>query len=159
MKSLNKIALLSNVVLLALSACSFERRVYCVETSDGLEIAQGKCYQASKQDVVDTIFIINPQDENGNYDLVWNDSINTANYSFTDGLKGKKVIDLLKISDNTIKINIDGRVENQDATFGYIRITHNAFKAVSNSAIGASIYAYVALGEKSGMTDKPAENN
>ena len=46
-------------------------------------------------------------------------------------------------------------MQHQKATFGYIRILPNAFKAHSERATDSVLYAYVAIGEGKGLAEKP----
>ena len=162
MRKVQKIAALSTIFLLALAGCTGETKAYCLETSDTFEYYEGKCFQANKNDVVDTIFIMNlpnnpeAEPEQYKYDLKWNATINTDHFTFTGGLKGKKIIEAFRVDDVTIKINFDGKSQS-DETFGYVRVNPLAFESTSKATKDAYLYAYVAVGETSGLVDKPAE--
>ena len=162
MRKIKKIAALSTVFLLALVGCNNEIKSYCLETSDTFEYYEGKCFQASKNDVVDTIFLMNlpnnpeAEPEQYKYDLIWNETVNTKHFTFTGGLKGKKIIEAFRVDDVTIKINFDGKVETDEPS-GYVRVSPSAFKSKSKETQGAYLYAYVAMGETSGLADKPAQ--
>ena len=154
MKSLVKIALLSSVLAFSLSACGTERTCYCLETSDTTTYVEGKCFQVDgTRDIVETIFITNP---NG-ADVEFNTIIDESNITFTDGLKGKRVQNAMRINTYSIKLSIFGKIEDPEATFGYIRIRYSNFKALSERAKNAYLYAYVAIGSSTGMADKPID--
>lgn len=163
MKNLRKIAILSTVFLFSLVGCSFETKAYCLETSDTFEYYEGKCFQANRNDVVDTVFVMNmpsnpeADPEDYKYDVRWNDVVNTKHFSFTGGLEGKRIIEVFKWSDTVLKINFDGRSADKEATSGYIRISSYAYKSLSKETKGATLYAYVQIGETSGLADKPAQ--
>ena len=154
MKSLVKIALLSSVIAFSLTACGNERRCYCLETSDTTTYVEGKCFQVDgTKDIVETIFITNPNGE----DIEFNNIINESHITFTDGLVGKRVQNAMRMSSNSIKVSIFGLLDNPDAAFGYIKIRYTNFKALSERAKEAYLYAYVAIGNSTGMADKPAD--
>ena len=139
MKSLVKIALLSGVMALSLTACSTERKCYCLETSDSTTFVDGKCFQVDgTRDIVETIFITNP---NG-ADVEFNTIINESHITFTDGLKGKRVQNAMRLNTYSIKVSIFG---------------NSNFKALSERAREAYLYAYVAIGDSTGLADKPAD--
>ena len=77
--------------------------------------------------------------------------------TFTDGLKGKLVQNAMKMSSSSIKLSIYGKIQDPEATFGYIKIRYTNFKALSERAREAYLYAYVAIGSSSGLADKPAD--
>ena len=166
MKNVIKLSVLLATIPLMLTSCEElkEKQFRRLETSNGITIIQDQCYQASRNDIVESVFLINPptnpdkaEDEEYTYDIIWNDQVNLAHFSFLGGLKGKQVLSVLKLGDNVIKVNIDHAVEDQEATYGYIKINHYAFKAVSPEAKEAYLYAYVAIGDSSAMIKKPAE--
>ena len=167
MKNVLKFSLLLAAIPLMLTACEeFKEKQFRerIETSSGIEYVAGQCYQASKNDIVESVFIINAptnpnkkENEEYIYDIIWNDQINLSYFSFTGGLKGKQVLSILKLGDNVIKVNIDHSIEDQEATFGYIKISHYAFKAINPDAKEAYLYAYVAIGDSSSMVAKPVD--
>ena len=161
MKVLNKVALLTSVFLLTLSSCVGEKKAYVLETSDHIDYVEGTCFQASREDIVDTVFLINlpSKDKDGNdvYDIEWNQSLVKSYFTFTTGLIGKKVIDVFTVENNVLKINFDGRLENPDAREGCIKVSPHAFKAKNEKTRDAYLYAYIVIGDKSGFVDKPLE--
>ena len=166
MKNVIKLSILLASIPLMLTACEDfkEKKAYCLETSDGISVVDGKCYQASRHDILESVFVINPahnpeeeNEEKREYDIVWSDQINTDYFSCIDGLKGKQIISILKLGPNILKVNIDGNIEDQEATFGYIKINRYAYKALNKEIKDAYLYAYVALGTTSSMVDKPSE--
>ena len=166
MKSILKISLLLASIPLALSACEkFEKHTYCLETSNDTTYHPGMCYQASTSDVLESVFIINPpinpeaDEKDYQYDLMWNYSIKLSYFTFTGGLVGKKIISVLKLGSDVIKVNIDNTCENQKATSGYIKISHYAYTALSERAKDAYAFAYVALGPASDLVVKPSNTN
>lgn len=162
MKQIKKIAALSTIFLLSLVSCASEIKSYCLETSDTFESYEGKCYQASRSNVVDTVFLINtpnnPEAEDGQYkyDLVWNKVVNTDHFTFTGGLEGKTIIEAFRVDDYIIKINFDGKSVN-DEVDGYIKVSPLAFASKSKETKGAHLYAYIKVGEFSGLVDKPTK--
>ena len=163
MKKWYKIVALSTVFAFSLTGCQTETKSYCLETSDTYEYFEGKCYQSNRSDVVETVFVINlptnPEADPSEYkyDLIWNKSINTDNFTFTSGLTGKRIIEVFRWSDTILKINFDGRAQDQEATYGYLRVSPSAFKATSKRAKGACLYAYVSIGKASSLVEKPSE--
>ena len=163
MKIIKKLVILPSIFLLSLTGCSNELKAYCLETSDTFEYYEGKCFQANKNDVVDTVFVMNnptnpeADPEEYTYDLRWNNSVNTKWFSLTGGLEGKRIIEVFRWSDTVLKINFDGRSADQEATSGYVRISPSAFKAVNKKISGAYLYAFVTIGESSGLANKPAQ--
>ncbi len=154
MKSLVKIVLLSSVMALSITACGNEKKCYCLETSDTTTFVEGKCFQIDgTRDIVETIFITNPNGE----DLEFNNIIDESHITFTDGLKGKRVQNAMRMNSYSIKVSIFGKIDNPEATFGYIRIRYSNFKALSERAKEAYLYAYVAIGDSTGLADKPAD--
>ena len=153
MKSLVKIALLSGVMALSLTACSTERKCYCLETSDSTTFVDGKCFQVDgTRDIVETIFITNP---NG-ADVEFNTIINESHITFTDGLKGKVFDSITIVGDgHTLKFEMHGLLRDQEATHGYIRISPQAFKAHTDNSKEAYLYAYFAIGDRTADVDKP----
>ena len=91
------------------------------------------------------------------YDLTWNNSIHTENFSFTGGLQGKRIIEVFRWSDTVLKINFDGRSTDQEATSGYVRISPSVFKTNKKELKGAYLYAYVAIGDKADLVNKPTK--
>ena len=164
MKNLKKLALLFGVGLMSLTACANEKRFYYLETSDSSEYQEGECYQVSKNDVIDAIYLISVPsgevDKNGEpiSDIVWNREFRLSYFYLTDGLKGKSIISIKRHTDYALKINIDCAVNDVTSTFGYVKVSHYAFTTKSQRAKGvSSLYAYVAIGSESGRTNKPAE--
>lgn len=141
------------LVAVSLTACDFEKRCECLQTSDDLEFAEDMCYQASPNDIVESVFIsnppINPDDPASEYkyDISWYDIIHLDYFKFVDGLSGKHVISIFKVNDQILKITFDGDLLNNDATFGYIRISPSAFRGLTDRAIDAFLYAYIAIGD------------
>ena len=164
MKNISKIAILLSFSLVSLTACKNELSAYnCLETSDTYEYYEGKCYQASRNDVVETVFVhalpINPEADPQEYthDLTWNISINTENFTFAGGLVGKRIIEVFRWSDTILKINFDGRSSDQKAASGYIKIGPSAFEAHTSRVRGAYLYAYCAIGDEVNLVNKPAQ--
>lgn len=161
MKILKKSVLLLGAALLSLCSCSLEKRCECLETSDSLEYTSGMCYQASRINVVESVFLINnpvnPDDgpENYQYDITWSEIVVLDNFSCVEGLKGKHIMSILRLSSHVIKVTFDGAVSDKSATYGYIRILPNAFTGHTERAIDSVIYAYVAIGDSSGLVQKP----
>ena len=154
MKKLVKIALFTSVIAFSLSACGEEKRCYCLETSDTVTYVEGKCFQIDgTKDIVETIFLTNPNGE----DVEFNNIIDESQITFTDGLKGKRVQNAMMMSSSCIKVSIFGKIQDPKATFGYIRIRYTNFKALSERAKEAYLYAYVAIGDSTSMIDKPAD--
>ena len=160
MKTLKTTLLLLGIIGLSLTACDLDKEVNVLSTSDSITYVEGMCYQASRSNIVESVFLINapinPDDDPANYkyDLIWNDVIRRDNFRFVEGLEGKSIMSLLKINDHTMKITFDGAVNDSNATFGYIRVSPSAFSALSERATDRNLYAYIALGETSSLVDK-----
>ena len=163
MKNMNKIALLSGVLLLSLMGCSGASGCYCLETSDTLTYYEGKCFQASYRDIVSTAYIINaptnPEADPAEYkyDIEWNKSLNTSNFTFTGGLKQKRIIEVFWIDKQVLKVTFDGRISDTEATTGYLRANSYSFKALSHRANVTYIYATFAIGDTACLVDKPVQ--
>lgn len=164
MNILKKIALLSSVTLLSLMACDFEKKCYCLETSNDADYHAGMCYQATNKDIVEVVYLINPplnpdkgEDEEYKYDIIWNDSVKISDITFTDGLEGKKLVSAFKIGANVLKLQIEHSLNNPEATSGYIKVSRYAFKALTERVKEAYLYAYVAIGATADLVNKPAE--
>ena len=163
MKKLTHLLTFIASMALIFTSCEdlINKRGYCLETSDTFEYVSNKCYQASYRDVLESIYVfnlpLNPEDEEGNYkyDLRWNDKIKIEYFSCVEGLKGKVVKSILKLSDNLMKINIGGASIDKEATFGYIKINPNAYKAYTDRVKDTFLYAYVAIGYTNGLVEKP----
>ena len=165
MKKIMKVSLLLASVSLVLSACeTLEKKAFILETSNIAEYVDGMCYQASYKDVVDTVYVIclpinpeaNPSDYQ--YDVTFVDDISNTYVTLTDGLIEKRVNSVFKLGDNMLKVNIN-KACNEEATFGYIRINKRAFKANTERANEANLYAYVAIGkEGKSLAEKPVIN-
>ena len=161
MKMIKKALLMSAVAAMSLCSCSLEKRCECLETSDILTYREGMCYQANRSNVVESVFLINkplnPEDspENYKYDITWSEIVAIDNFSFVDGLSGKHIMTILRISSVVIKVTFDGAVTDPEATYGYIRILPNAFIGHSDRAIDSVIYAYIAIGDTSDCVIKP----
>ena len=140
------------LVACALTACDFEKRCYCLETSDNLEYSSGMCYQASRSNIVESVYIINPpsnpDDDPSDYkfDLSWNDIIVLDYFKFVDGLVGKQVNSIFKVNDQILKVTFDGDLRDNEATSGYLRVSPSAFRGLTERAIDAFLYAYIAIG-------------
>ena len=161
MKMVKKAFLLLATAGLILCSCNLEKRCECLETSDYLTYYEGRCYQASRSKVVESVYImnrpINPDDspENYQYDITWSEIVRVDNFSFVDGLSGKHVMSVLRISDVTLKVTFDGAPADAEATYGYMRILPSAFTGHTERAIDSVLYAYIALGDASGLVAKP----
>ncbi len=162
MKNRYKIAVLSSVFMLALTGCtSTEISEFYLETSNTFEYSAGKCFQASRNNVVDTTFVFNlPLNPEANsdeyeYDLVWNEVLNIQGFTFVNGLEGKAIIEVFRISDTVLKINFDGKVYDNKATFGYLKISPETFRAKTKRVRDTFLYVYIAIGDNSGLIDKP----
>ena len=163
MKNVFRLSLLLCSIPLMLTSCEVlqEKKAYCVETYDSPDYKSGMCYQVSASDISETVFIVNlplnPDDESKEfkYDLEWKSNIPLDCFSFTEGLVGKKVDAILTIGQNILRLNINGRIDNQEATSGYIKIKPSAFKAKTQRVRDAYVYAYFAIGASSDVVIKP----
>ena len=137
----------------------------CLDTSDSLTYNEGMCYQASRLNVVESVFVINrpinPEDapENYQYDITWDETIRIDNFSLVDGLAGKHIMTILRMNDHILKVTFDGASTDKNATYGYLRILPNAFKAHSERATDSVLYAYIAIGDAKGLAEKPSSQN
>lgn len=171
MKSIIKNIVLLTSIPLVLASCAescinnINNGVACLETSTTVDYEAGKCFQTTRKNVVETIYLIgipnNPEADPSEYeyDFTWNYELQNSYFDFVGGLKGKKLISVLKITDYVLKLNINGMCEDLDATYGYIRAFRFAFTATSDKLYDKSMLAYIAIGETSSvMVDKPAIN-
>jgi len=162
MKNIKKLPLFLSIVPMLLTSCVNQKKSFCLETCDVPDYVQGKCYQASRKDIVESIHLIalplNPEKEDNEeyqYPITWNSIINTEYFSLTHGLEGKKVLSVLKLGENVIKVNVSGASTNTEESYGYIKIHFRAFKSYVEETKEAYLYAYVAMGENPEMVDKP----
>ena len=164
MKNFRKLSLLLGIIPMLLTSCEElgEKKSFCLETCDTPDYVSGQCYQASSKDLLESIHLIalptNPDkadDEEYKYPLTWNSIISTEYFTFRNGLEGKKVVSVLKLGENVIKVNVTGASTKKDATYGYIRVSYRAFKSYVSETREAYVYAYVAIGENPSMVEKP----
>lgn len=162
MKNVKKLSILLSIIPMLLTACDNEKKAYCLETCDAPDCVQGQCYQASRKDILESVHLIalplNPDkgaDEEYKYPLTWSNVINTEFFYLLGGLEGKKVLSVLKLGENVIKVNISGASTNKDAEYGYIKVHFRAFKSYVEETKEAYVYAYVAMGENPSMVVKP----
>ena len=166
MKNIVKASLLLAAIPLALSACSdLGDRLVILETSNTIEYVQGKCFQLSYKQCVETLYIFsvpnNPEADPSEYtyDFTWKDEQKNSYFDFIDGLSGKSLISILKVSNYCLKLNVKGSCDDVTATYGYIKVFRYAYDSLSEKVKDIPIYAYVAIGEQaSQMVDKPALN-
>ena len=167
MKNISKALLLFASIPLLLASCGkSERKAYFLETSNTFEYVDGMCYQAYRSDIVETIYVINlPINPEANpseyqYDVTFIDDVKNIYVTLTDGLEGKKVNSVFKIADNILKININKICQNEEATWGYIKINKRAFTAHTKRADDVNICAYVAIGDHGKeLVNKPTIND
>ena len=161
MKMFKKFLLLLSAACLPLMACDLEKKCECLISSNSFEYNINQCYQVNRANVVESLYIINPpinpeaSESEYKYDIRWNDTIRIDNFSFIDGLAGKKINSMVRVSDTVMKVTFDGQCTNQEATSGYLRVSPSAFKGLSERATDAFLYCYVAIGNSSGMVTKP----
>lgn len=160
MKKVSRLLVLIASIPFMLSSCEElkEKKVYCLESFDQPEYESGMCYQASKEDALESVHLIYlpPTDAGAKSDLEWNSNIALSCFTFTDGLVGKKVQTVLTLSNTVIRLVINGRIEDPEATFGYIKVNRYAFKAKTEKVKEAYLYAYVAIGSTPGVVKKPS---
>ena len=163
MKRLRKLALLFSVFAISLASCDFEKKCYCLESSNDADYHEGKCYQASRNDIVESVFVINlplnpdANEEDYKYDVSFKDSLRVYMFSLVGGLSGKTVISVMKINEHILSIQFDNTVNDIEATHGYVRINRQAFTAHSERAKESYLYAYLAIGDSPSMVDRPAD--
>ena len=161
MKNIKKLLLVFGIVPLLLTACESDKQYSdCLETSNDTTYFPGMVYRASYNDVVESVYLISPAlnpeapINERTYDISWKDDIKLSCISFAEGLKGKKVINAMKLADNVLRVKIENTVENKNTTFGYLQITPDAFKANNPDLKETILRARVELGEKSALIDK-----
>ena len=163
MKKPNKLTLLLGTVALSLTACSEGPSLLCLETSDSNQYHEGMCYQISRGDSIDSLYLINLSfTEEGSdmetYDITWNTKLKPAYFTLSASLKGKTVTTVSRYNSRIMKVNIKGTCEDPTATYGYVKVRSDAFTAVSKRAKGAYyIYGYVSIGNEQGLATKPAD--
>jgi len=161
MKLFSKLVLLLSTLPLPLTSCSNKIRCECLESSDSPDYSEGMCYQVSRRNIIESVFLINlplnPDDPNKDYqyDFEWRDNMRVEYISLEEGLKGKRIISFLKIDPHSVKLTIDSVPLDQKATFGYVKISHLAFKPLSKRAQNSNLFAYVAIGDERGLVEKP----
>lgn len=161
MRQLNKLALLTTIFSLSLVSCSNKSRCECFETSDTPDYVEGMCYQVSRKNVIETVYLINlplnPEDDEKNYryDFEWKDDMRVEYISLEEGLQGKRIISFLKLTKHSMRVTIDSTLADPNATYGYIKISHLAFTPLSERAQNANLYAYVSIGDERGLVNKP----
>ena len=164
MKSMKKIALLSSIFALSLTSCDFHKTSYCLETSTGEKYVQGMCCQIRRTEEIDTVYLINlptnPEADPSEYiyDITWVSMVRNDSVTFVGGLKGKRVERVYRISDTVLLIDMYAKVNNQEATFGYIQISSEAFHAHTDRVKNAYLKAYVAIGDTCEMVSKPSKS-
>lgn len=165
MKNIKKLSLLLGLVPVLLTSCeNFEKKAFCLETSNEPDYVEGTCYQVSPSDILETIHLINPaieKDDKGNakYDIEWKYNVPLSYFSFTEGLEGKKIKSIITLGENVIRLIVYGNVSDPNATSGYIKVSKEAFKAKTERVRDAYLYAYIAIGEPYGQVAKPVSNN
>ena len=167
MKNIVKVSLLLASAPFALSACTdVGKRVVCVGTSNTIEHIQDKCYQISYKQSVETLYLFslpnNPEADpkEYTYDYIWKDEQKNSYFDFQDGLKGKTLISILKISNYVLKLNVKGSCDDPTATYGYIKVFRYAYDSQTSNVKDIPIYAYVAIGEQgSTLVDQPQLND
>ena len=163
MNHLNKLALLTSIFALSLTSCSNKTRCECLETCNSPDYVEGMCYQVCRKNIVESVFVLdlplNPEDptEQYKYDFEWREEMRVEYISLEGGLKGKRIISFLKLDPHSMKLDIDGALENPNATSGYVKISHLAFKPLSERAKNSNLFAYVAIGDERGLVEKPAQ--
>lgn len=167
MKSLLKTALLFACIPLSLSACKdkVDNALVCIETSNVIDYVEGKCFQSTYKNVLETLYLItlpnNPEanPEDYTYDFTWNYELKNSYFDFIEGLEGKTLISILRLGDNVLKLNINSACDSPNSTYGYIKVFRYAFTPNVKKLENTSLYAYVAIGEESArMVDKPVLN-
>ena len=163
MKNVSRLLVLIASIPFMLSSCEElkEKQAYCLETYDKPEYESGMCYQASADDVLESVHLINlplnpeADKENYQYDIEWKTNVPLSCFTFTEGLVGKKIKSILTLGTNVIRLNIYGQIEDKQATSGYIKVSKDAFKAKTSRVREAYLYAYVAIGASSDVIKKP----
>ena len=162
MKSIKKIALLSSIFALSLTSCELQKTCLCLETSSTEKVSEGMCSQVRRSEEVDTVYLINtPTNPEADlseytYDITWSSVVSNDHVSFTNGLKGKRIHRVFRISDTVILVDMYGKTDDPEATFGYIKISPDAFEAHTNRAKNAFLKAYVSISDNPGMVEKPS---
>ena len=159
MKKIKSPVLLLTLTSLLLTACDFEKRSFCLDTSSSINYVAGQCAVVSRKDINQTLYVYcNIKNEKGdNFMITWSDVLSPAYFAFTGGLEGKKVDTAIFVSNNTLKVDFHGLVKDEKATGGYLQVRSIAFKSHSEETKDANLYAYIAIGDKLGDMDKPAD--
>ena len=163
MNQVKKACLLLAIGSMVLSACGAERKIFCLDTFNQVDYESGMCAQMSKNDINEVVYVFclpnNPEADASEYqyEITWNKVTNKNYFSFVQGLEGKKADSVIVLEKNTLKINVHGLNRDQEATYGYLRISQEAFTANSENSRNAFAYAYFAIGEQSGAVAKPED--
>ncbi|HHT66955.1 MAG TPA: hypothetical protein GX010_01830 [Erysipelotrichaceae bacterium] len=162
MNKLKKYLLLLTIPPLLLSSCGKTDFNACLETSNSLELMENYCYQVSREDVVDSFYLISKPidssdgEQSTQYDIEWNTQQNISYFMVAGGLEGKKITTIFRSNKNSLRINLTHFVRDKKATFGYIKVNPLAFTIKNSKVRNISIYVYVAIGEQSMMVEKPS---
>lgn len=163
MKISQKSILLFAISSLLLTACQTEKRCFCLETYNSVNYQEGYCYQLSRKDVLETIFVfcLPTKSADGSnedfYEVTWKKNYNVESFKFVEGLEGKKIKSVVLLENNTLRINVSNACIDQEATSGYLRIGPDAFDYHSDSSKNSFLYAYFAIGENSAVVVKPED--
>ena len=159
MKKIRSSILLLTLTSLLLTACDIEKRSFCLDSSSVMDYVEGKCAVVSPKDINQTIYIYcNQKNEKGdNFVITWSDVLSPKYFEFTGGLEGKKVDTAIFVGNNTLKVDFHGYCKDENATFGYLKANTIAVKTHTDDTKDANLYAYIAIGEKLGDIDKPAD--
>ena len=165
MKQTKRILALSAIAFLSLTACDLEKKCYCLETSNDNEYHEGYCAQISNKDVVEEFYVFcppsNPEDspENYKYEITWNGNTNTElnHFELVGGLKGKRINFILNINKYTLRINVTGSCFDEEATYGYIKVSREGFKSHGKDSKDAVLLAYIAIGDQPNNVPKPED--
>lgn len=160
MRSHSRFALLLSILPLAVTACSFENVSYCLESSDSMDYVSGHTYQVTREDIVTTFYLINPPEgEEGKHSIEWNKTVSLSHFTVSGGLSGKTIFSIAYVNSYVVRIKMDGKCTDAEATFGYIKVNPDAYKRLDNDVIDRSfLAAYVAIGSSSSLIVKPDTN-
>ena len=163
MKLVKKASLLLSLLPILLTSCDFEKRYFCLDTYYSPDYLIGYCMEVDYRDINETAYIFclpnNPEaDESAyEYEITWNNVLNPNWFSFVDGLAGKKVDNVKKLGNNSVKIDFHGLVHDTKATHGYLKVLSQAFESHSVQSENATLYAYFSIGEYERVTAKPVD--
>lgn len=132
-----------------------EYKLFWLESSNVSQVVDKQCYQVRREhgetQEAEYVYLIG----NSNDDFSFNDDINVLDVSLLDGVEGKRIISVDRISETVLKVGLDSNSIGKDEVSGYLRVRSSAITYTDENNKDKNLYAYVAVGETSEMVNKP----